>query len=280
MYNSNEYKLVCLDLDGTLLNSKHQISKETLKTLREVERKGVKIAVVTGRAGYDAKYHAELISDQAYYIGSNGSIVGNVSDGIIYQDFMSKEKLLKLLKISIEIGVKPVFFTAEKTIIHSFKDYVMHRTFVGKMNRKFLNNLHFIPIAKRLETFIMDKNTAIQKVLFFISNKKRGSLAERKLRQNNEFELAITSDFCYEVTAIGMNKSQGIKKLMKHLNIKRENIIAFGDSENDREMLKFVGHGVAMGNAPIKIQSIADTITNTNDQDGVAKVLKKEILVY
>ncbi len=103
----DKYELICLDLDGTLLNSKHRMSELSIKTLRQVEKLGVKIAIVTGRPGYDAQYHAKLISNQAYYIGSNGTVAGCVGlDEMILEESISKDRLDLLSLISKQIGVK------------------------------------------------------------------------------------------------------------------------------------------------------------------------------
>lgn len=74
----NEIKLVCLDLDGTLLTSKKEIDNETIEYLRKLSSNGVNIAIATGRAAFDSKYHAKLIDEEAYFLGSNGSAVGSV----------------------------------------------------------------------------------------------------------------------------------------------------------------------------------------------------------
>ncbi len=114
---------------------------------------------------------------------------------------------------------------------------------------------------------------SFKKLFFFISNRKKATSAKQVLEAYQDFEVAVTSEICFEITEKGMNKSYGVKKLIEHIQIPVEKVIAFGDSENDREMLKYVGLGVAMGNAPAEIKAIAKTITDTNDQDGVAKLL-------
>ncbi len=115
---TNRYKLICLDLDGTLLNSKHVISAPTLRILRRAERQGIKIAIVTGRAAYDAKAYAKMISDSTYYIGSNGAIVGRTSDDkIIKETALTCRHLNELLDVSDKVGLKPILFTEDYSYI-------------------------------------------------------------------------------------------------------------------------------------------------------------------
>lgn len=274
------YQLICLDLDGTLLNSKHQMTERTINTLRQVEALGVKIAIVTGRPAYDARYHANLISDQAYFIGANGTVAGHTSmSDLILEEAISKENLRQLRMIAKQIGVKPVVFTRDQTVIHGLGDYIMHHFMVKAFRNVHSKNLRYISKEKHFYAFIEEDNIAIQKVCFFITDHKKANLAQKLLSEHSDFELAITSKICFEITQKGMNKSHGIKKLTQYLDIKREKVIAFGDSENDREMLKYVGHGVAMGNAPQTIKAVANAITDTNDEDGVAQFLHQIYLL-
>ena len=272
----NVYELICLDLDGTLLNSKHQISERTLETLRRIEARGTKIAIVTGRPGYDARYHAKLISDQTYFIGANGTIAGHVAlEELILEESMTKNSVSVLRSLAQEIGVKPTVFTREQTLIHSFRDYMIHKVMVKAFQKSHSKNLRYIQGTRKFYSCIEDDSLPIQKAVFFIKSKKKAALTEKLLRNHPQFELAITSRNCFEITEKGKNKSHGIKKLAEHLGVKREKVIAFGDSENDREMLKYVGCGVAMGNAPETIKAVANHITGTNDEEGVAGFLQQ-----
>lgn len=265
------YKLICFDLDGTLLNSKHQISEQTLTVLRNLEKIGVKLAIVTGRPGYDSKHHAMLISNNTYYIGSNGAVVGSVKGNQIISEVAFKQKHLKtLMHLAVEHKIKPVLFTSHQTIIHGTRDYLLHLL----LFRMTHNHLKFIPKMCQLTDFMHQNTGHIQKVVFFIFNHKKALALEKVFKAFPEFEVARTSNICFEVTEKGINKSFGLKKLVRHLNIHQDEVMAFGDSENDRAMLLYAGHGVAMGNAPPAIQSIADKVTDTNDQGGVIKELK------
>ncbi|PKM65848.1 MAG: hypothetical protein CVU95_13690 [Firmicutes bacterium HGW-Firmicutes-2] len=269
------YKLICLDLDGTLLTSQHTISEANLAVLRALEDQGIRIAIVSGRSGYDAKHHARTISNKTFYIGSNGAIVGNVATGeIIAETNISKGNLRKIVSYARETRIKPIVFTKNETIIHGPRDYFMHLYLNRKHKTKMNAYLRFVPSHRKMKCLIAHEDTGIQKVVFFITNKYKADQIEKELKAQDDFEVARTSLICFEVTEKGMNKSDGIRRLIEHLNIKKEEVMAFGDSENDYAMLSYVGYGVAMGNAPNRIKAVADKITDTNDQDGVANELK------
>lgn len=273
--NKNRFKLICLDLDGTLLNSKHRISEMSMKVLRQAERKGIKIAIVTGRAAYDAKYYAKMISNNAYFIGANGAIVGNVADNTIISEKTFSMKNLNILMKIVELqGLKPVLMTINKIYINGVIDYLIHLYHLMLLKNKQKDHFAFIPNKKQLKKILKEKDRKIHKAIFFIFNKNRRKKNEQIFRNSKELEIAVTSKVCFEVTEKGINKSYGIRKLIEHLGIDKSEVIAFGDSENDLKMLKYVGFGVAMGNATKHIKSIADYITETNDNEGIALVLK------
>ncbi len=268
------YKLICLDLDGTLFNSGHKIGKETLQTLRSIETSGVKLAIATGRAGFEAQYFARAISKNAYYVAANGAVVGSTADErILFQEDMRRSTIRMLLDISKEIRLYPVFYASDKMIIHHRRDYLTHLLYLLRANPHHFSRVHWIRSGGQLEKALLQTKSGVSKATFFRMDAARAGIAKKRLEAG--FELAIYMDSMYEVTEKGMNKSWGIQKLARHLGIQRSEIMAFGDSENDREMLKYVGCGVAMGNASAEIKAIADRVADTNDHEGVAKTLKE-----
>ncbi len=271
----NDYKLVCLDLDGTLLNSERKIDEETLQYLRKLSEEGVHIAIATGRAAFDAKYHAKLINDNTYFICSNGSAGGfTKSRKLFFEECLDEQALIELCEIADEYKIKPIMYTKNYIICTGLKELILHHYFMFKSGSKSRKNLKFVHGTKGFLRQYRKKNLKIQKSIFFIFDKEMLSTVADTL-PNDIYEKAQTSKECLEISRIGVNKSFGVKKLAEKLNIKPEEIIAFGDSENDREMLKFVGKGVAMWNASKAIRDIADEITESHDEQGIYLKLKE-----
>lgn len=268
--------MICLDLDGTLLTSKHKISKETLKILRDVEKKGIKIVVVTGRAGFDAKRHAEIISKEAYFIGSNGAVVGNVfEDELMHESPFSEKVLNETLSWARQMKIKPVLYANNKIFITGFREYLMHLYYAKKMKLNADKHLSFESNGKKRIPIWAQSGAKIHKIVFFALRSKKLTQMESILRNYKNIEMALTGKGCFELTDKGINKSYGIKKLSEYLGIDKSEIIAFGDSENDLEMIKYVGCGVAMQNATSHIKSISDRVTTSNDNEGISVVLKE-----
>lgn len=272
--NNTKIELICLDLDGTLLNSKHQMSEESIAVLRMLEEKGMKIAIVTGRGSYEARKYAKHISENTFYIGSNGAIVGGVKHSIMIANHsFTQSHMDELMLFSNNYNLYPVLQAKDKQYISGFSDYIIHIYFTKILQKQSIRNLVFMPFRKRLKKQLDHQKVSIFKAMFFIKNKKKIKMIESKLRKHTEFELAITNNICFEITEKGMNKSRGIQELARYLDIDKSQIMAFGDSENDKEMLKYVGCGIAMGNATNELKSVANYITDTNDNEGISKVL-------
>ncbi len=271
----NDYKLVCLDLDGTLLTSERKIDEETLLYLRKLSEEGVHIAIATGRPSYDAKYHAKLVNDHTYFLSSNGSAGGYTkSKKLLFEECFDNDSVEELCNIAKQLKSKPVFYTKNFIICTGIKELILHHYFMFKSGSKRPNSLKFVPGINAFLRSNKKNNYKIQKAIFFVYDKETlGTLDS--LMSDDEFEKALTSKECYEISKKGVNKSFGVQKLAEELGIKPEEIIAFGDSENDREMLKFVGKGVAMWNSPKTIRDISDEITESNDEQGILIKLKE-----
>ncbi len=271
----NKYKLICLDLDGTLLKSNRKMDHSTVRFLRKLMKQGVHVAITTGRAGYDARHHAALVSRGTYYICANGAAGGKTSEHtLIYEDGMSTTAVANLIATADQLGIKPVFYSNDQTLISGLKDYIMHHLLMTRGNSELKKGLKYLPGSRSLAKNLAKSDSQIHKGILFIPRRRTRFRAERLL-SNQIFEKALTFNICYELSSKGINKSHGIKKLSEYLGIEPEEIIAFGDSENDRDMLTFVGMGVAMGNAESAIKEIADRVADTNDQQGILKVLQE-----
>lgn len=271
----NEIKLVCLDLDGTLLTSKKEIDNETIEYLRKLSSNGVNIAIATGRAAFDSKYHAKLIDEEAYFLGSNGSAVGSVEKKtLLFEECMDIYGIKRICDVATKLEINPIFYTKNYIIFTGLKELLLHHYFSFKSGNKKFRHIKIVFGKKNFLKKYYSNKWDIEKCIFFIHDNKKVIDAENML-DDDLFEIALTSKECLEISKKGVNKSYGIRKLAKYLNISKDEIIAFGDSENDREMLKFVGKGIAMGNSPKTIKEIADEVTESNDEFGVLLKLKE-----
>lgn len=293
------YKLLVLDMDGTLLNNNKQISKINKNAIKNAVKSGVRVAICTGRLleGIEI-YLKELnfISNDNYSITSSGSLVQNNTqtqicncNNLSLKDLNYINDLCENLNITYNIFSKSSILSPKESVFN----YVDSKA----------NNvpLKIVNINDISESTMMTKFTLINedrsidedlKKLFpsihydsskFISkpdfNKDLFSDASYLPREFLEkYTVLKTTPFTLEVLKKSSNKGEGVRILSEKLGIKRDEIICIGDSGNDKHMIKYAGLGVAMGNAFDEIKEAADYITLTNEEDGVAHVINKFIL--
>lgn len=265
------YKLICCDLDGTLLTSKNKIESEAMTLLRQLQDKGVHVAITTGRAGFDARSHAELISDKTYYMGSNGAVIGN-KDQIIYDSSMSTDEKTKVFDLIATHRFKPIFVTKDRIYVYHWAHYIFHKFFYHRGRPG--DVINYIPKMDNLKKEVMKDTCKVHKVITLPKWKKSSRLLSASIKKLNAFELAITPGNVFEITGQGISKGSGVKRLCDHLSIDMSEVVAFGDSQNDIDMLESVGLGVAMDNASDQVKTYADRITKSHNDKGVAFVLK------
>lgn len=270
-----DYKMVCLDLDGTLLTSKHVMDEETKEYLRKLSNEGIHITIATGRAAFDAKYHAGLINENTHFICANGAAVGVTAEKrLLFEECLDDNAINELCAVAKKISCNPVFYTKNFIICTGLKEYLLHLKYISNNGNNGRSRLKFVLGINGFKGYYKKNKLDIEKAITFLYDKCSVSSLDEML-DDDIFEKAIVSKDCIEISKKGVNKSLGVKKLVEHLNITTEEVIAFGDSENDREMLKLVGKGVAMWNSPKVIRDIADEITETNDDQGILIKLKE-----
>lgn len=286
------YKIVTIDLDGTLLNSFGEISEVNLNQLRKCVNAGTEIVLTSGRVVSSIKNFANEIGGNNYLIAGNGSTVYDIkNEKVIYENTIPKEKVLKIIKICEENSIYYSVYM-EKFIITKSLNYNI--LFYSKENLKKNNmektNINITQdIYSYLESMEDNKVSKISicdkdKVIFSSILKKLREIAgidvldvahmSRKYIENGTDVVPV--EFYYtEITNENVNKWEAIKFLIDRLKILPQEVIAIGDNINDKEMIENAGMGVAMGNSAPYIKELAKDVTLDNNENGVAETLKK-----
>jgi Cof subfamily protein (haloacid dehalogenase superfamily) len=265
------YKLVALDMDGTLLNSNKTISKENLKAIQNAKEKGVKVVLATGRPikGIE-KYLSELnlISENDYAVAFNGAVVQNTKTGeVLSKTLMTINDVGYLYNLSKELHLNIHISTLTSCITPKLNEYTQHEADLNGLDIEISDFKH------------IDPNTTIVKVMF-IDHESLLNNAIKKLPNEiyNKYTVVRSAPFFLEFINKEVNKGVGVDILAKNLGIKKEEVICMGDAGNDIHMIEYAGLGVAMGNAFPEIKKIANYITKTNEENGVAHAINKFIL--
>lgn len=259
-------KLIAIDVDGTLLDSNRKLPKENIMAIREINKEKIKIVISTGRpySGIESILKKlDLIRNNQYCITNTGAFVMEnkskksiILNTLDIKDYNYLESLIKGYNLQLSI------YTSNE--IYNYSDRPnnasLHDSRILKMKIKTPDKNFKSPIGR---INVMGDKEEIDK----FQNKYLKLLSENYyLMRNETFSLEILNKNC--------GKGKALKKLWEFLGIKMSEVIAIGDNENDIEMLSFAGTGIAMGNANSKVKKNADFITKSNDDCGVAFLIK------
>ena len=268
-----KYKLLVLDVDGTLLNDEREISKRTLAALLKVQQMGVRIVLASGRPTYGLMPLAktlELGNYRGVVLSYNGCQIIKAQNGeILFERRINPEMLPYLEKKARKNGFA-IFTYHDDTLITDSPDNEYIK------NEALLNNLKII----REDEFSTAIDFAPCKCML-VSDKEKALIG---LEQHWEKRLAGTLDafrsepYFLEVVPCGVNKANTLGALLEHLGVTREEVIAVGDGVCDVTMLQLAGMGVAMGHSQDSVKVCADYVTASNEEDGVALAVEKLIL--
>lgn len=289
------YKIVTVDLDGTLLNSAGEVSDYTKDIIQKSINKGTDIILASGRPINSVESIAYEIGSKNYLISGNGAIIYDIAKKeVIYDRFLNKEQVLNIVKICEENSIYCNVYTEMEVIAKSLNYNVL---FYYKENaRKEEGKRTNINIVPNMYKYIEDlSEERFLKVTVCDDNRMIFNSIIRKLKLINDIDVLDVShmsrkvikdgtsqipiEYYYtEITNHNVNKWTAIEFLINKLHIQREDVIGIGDNVNDKEMIENAGLGVAMGNSSPEMKAIADVVVSDNNSEGVAEVIKKFVL--
>lgn len=288
------YKFVAIDLDGTMLNSYGIVTENTKNVIKKVLNEGIEVIIASGRPIDSIKTIAKEIESKKYFIAGNGALIYDIqNDKIIYEKFMSKEKVLEIIKICEENSISYNLYTETTIIAKALKYNVLyyHKENLKKEENKRTNITIVDDIYKYVENL---ENPRFLKITVCDENKFVFQSIIKKLRKVSNIEVLdvlhmsrkmikqgtedIPIEYYYtEISLKDVDKWNAIEFLMEKMNLKKEEVVAIGDNMNDKIMIENAGLGVAMGGSTPNIINIADYVTTSNNDEGVANVLEKII---
>jgi 5-amino-6-(5-phospho-D-ribitylamino)uracil phosphatase len=241
-----EIKLIALDMDGTLLNENHEITEANRQAIKEAQDRGIHVVLSTGRPIHHCRPHADELGLASYLVTVNGSEIWDEKRELVERNLLKTDRIEWMLKLAREHGAT---FWAIDT----------ERSWHNEMPED-LYTVEWLKFG-----FNVDDDAARE----LISN---------ELKAKGEFELSNSTLKNIEVNPIGISKAKGLEIVCSRLGIEMKNVMAVGDSLNDLAMIVEAGVGVAMGNAQETVKEAADWVTASNEEDGVAKAIRKWVL--
>lgn len=285
------YKLVAIDLDGTMLNQYGIITEKTKKAISKAQEKGVEVMIASGRAITSVKRFSKEINSNKYFISGNGAITYDIKNNkILYENILSKTKALKIIKICEENSIYYNVYT-ENGIIAKNLSYNTLYYYKDNLTKPDENRTH-INIVENVYGYFEQREEKILKIMICDEHKTVFNSIVRKLKELSEIEVLevshmsrkiikqgtdeITLEYFYtEVSAKDVDKWNALEEIIGLMNISKEEVVTIGDNANDLKMITNAGLGVAMGESAPYVKQSADIIAPTNDEDGVAIILNK-----
>ena len=267
----DNYNMLVLDIDGTLVGSDKTISEKTREAIIKAQQRGKIVAIASGRSIAGIRKTASNISLEqygGYVIAYNGTTVVNCKTGeCIYNQMVPKELVKPVYEAAKRVNAGIVIYndnTKEMISGNGLNEYI-------KIDAEACN-----VTINEVSDFVKAVNFPFNK---FLLSGKPEHMAEVEKIMAKEFgdrlNVFRSDPFYVELLPRYVDKGVAVEKLVKHLDIQREKVICIGDSYNDLPMLRFAGMGVAMGNAQQEVKEMADYVTASNDEDGIVNVIDK-----
>ncbi|HCG63874.1 MAG TPA: hypothetical protein DHV69_07990 [Sphaerochaeta sp.] len=264
MDTQHKIKAIAIDLDGTLLTSDKRITETTIQTLRQVMEKGVHVVIATGRSLATAIRFVEQVGTTFPVVCYNGSC--------IYDPATKKD--LWHISLNHEICAEIVRIgKGSPAHLHAFMDHELYFTNCGR-EADYLEPLSSI-VGKSVDFESFD-NLHFTKAMF-IGEIGETERIRRHMHQRfgNQLHMVYSHPDYFEIMTGGATKGSALQRLMEIYGISADETMAFGDADNDKEMLSWARYGIAMGNAHDEVKAIAAGIAGYNDDDGVAKKIRE-----
>ncbi len=263
-----EYKLIAIDMDGTMLNSEHEVSQRNVEVVKKAIEQGVNVVISTGRSSVALKKYVTEFDFKSPFIVYNGAGVKylDTTEYIVRTD-LEFEVAKEVVKRGHELGTTVLIWADDKLFVNGSKEgakfYVFH------------SGTEFIEIESIDEL----KDKGIHKVMYSDSPEKIREMYDVYAKEGfNLSNFSVSIPKILEFFNKKASKGDTVLNYAKSLGVKQDEIICIGDGMNDISMIQMAGLGVAMGNACEELKSVADFVTKTNDEDGVAYTIEKFVL--
>jgi len=263
------YKLIAIDVDDTLINDDKIVTEATQQALEQAIAKGVTVTLATGRMYASAQAIARQIGMNVPLITYQGSLVKNLLDGhVLYERSVPQDAARRILQYSEEHGLHLQLYIDDQLYVQV--DNEKTQSYAGLSKIPYIVEPDFSKLIDQPSTkmLIIDEPDYLDEV----------AVELRKILGDG-VHITKSKPHFLEIMHSEGTKGHALTYLAEHFGCDLSEVMAIGDAWNDREMLEVAGLGVAMGNAVPSLKEIADEITLSNNEDGVAHIIRKHILI-
>jgi Cof subfamily protein (haloacid dehalogenase superfamily) len=273
--NTAEIKLLVVDIDGTIAGKSNQVTTRVKQAIQAAKERGIRVGIATGRMYQSAlRFHQEIGADLPI-MAYQGAWIQDPATGITHRH----------LPVPVEIAHELIDYfeqshLLDKLSIHVYRDDRLYVRDINPDTELYIerSGIGATPVAD-LRTILTDRPTKILAMSEDIALIEELRLDLRQRYNPSELHVTTSVPIFLETTQSGVNKASAIDYIAtEFLGITAENVLAIGDNYNDVEMISYAGIGVAMGNAPAEVQSLADWVAPGIEADGVAIAIEKFII--
>lgn len=265
-------KLIAIDLDGTLLNSNHEMTERTEAVLKTALSKGIKVIIATGKTFLSSRHIVKRLGTNTPGIYNQGTITFH-SDGTVHsQQVIDKVTARQVITYAEDRGYIIGIYSGTRILV---------RKLTARMEELTTHYHEPKPEAVGPLQNILDTTPVNKIIIFYPHDPRRVQALRWQLSMQIDSSVRLLSAGIpdeLELLPAGASKGTALKVLLKEMGIPASQVMALGDGENDVEMLELAGIGIAMGNASDHVKAIANVTTKTNDEDGVAEAVEKYVL--
>lgn len=285
-----KYRLLATDLDGTLLNDEKEIDVETIEAIHEYRKRGGKVVICSGRSPLSTQWIARTIGLEGEpIIAYNGAIMIDENGEISEQSVFQYEPLLSFWELCESEGIYAHFYEGDTLLVPQVNKWNVNwiENNIPTLEKSGGERQHCQSFREKCEVKVVDdfyryvkeQEPHITKIAVFDDGNKLADFTKRLKEQSVDVEISSSFNFVnLEITPTGVTKASALMKLTEELKIPLSQTAAIGDNYNDALMLSVAGLGIAMGNAPEKVRQLADQVTGTNNEVGVAKAIRRYLL--
>ncbi len=268
-----QYKLIISDYDGTFRHRDNTVGERTVSAVREYVRRGGKFVICTGRMPSSIRPVLLRYVPDGLYVAYQGSIVAETGSGkILRESGFTKEQALRICAVMQDMGLRIHAYDRDDCFVnYEDRDLGLYEEVCA------IRSVRVPDIRRCIET----SPRPFFKLLAMVKREERNAVRDalRERLGAEEFFISCSASTLVEVTAVGDTKGAAAQFLMSHYGVKREEVLAFGDNQNDAPLLAAAGHGVAVANADPSLKSVADEVSEkTCDEDAVGDYIEKLLL--
>jgi Cof subfamily protein (haloacid dehalogenase superfamily) len=262
-----KYKMLVIDMDDTLLTDDHKISEENKEMLLKAQEKGVYVILASGRPTPAMTAYAKELQMDSYMISYNGAVITDLKeDRILFEQTLTQEQIHELYEYSLKSKTHIITYIDGKVVSETNSEYIdIELSITGLVHNKVLDFKAAVQ-SSAVKCILLEEPSYLKEVEIDLK------------KAMPHLSVSMSKPFFLEVAQNGIDKGASIKLLAEKLNILQSEIIAVGNAGNDLTMIEYAGLGVWVDNVTPELRHKADVIVASNNNHGVAEVVRRFIL--